>query len=56
MWACKQCKRILNGKICPVCKIEGTRNFQGTITIFDTNSEVAKKMGITAPGTYAIKV
>lgn len=54
--ACKQCKRILAGKMCPVCKIEGSRSYQGVIVVFDTNSELAKKMGITAPGQYALKV
>ena len=54
--ACKQCRRIISGKICPVCKIEAARNYQGVIVVFDTNSEIAKKMGITAPGQYALKV
>lgn len=55
--ACKNCKRILKGTTCPVCKTSNiTTNFQGTIIIFDVNSEVAKKLGITAPGKYAIKV
>ena len=54
--ACKQCRRILAGKTCPVCKIEGARNYQGVIVVFDANSDIAKKMGITAPGQYALKV
>jgi DNA-directed RNA polymerase subunit E" len=54
--ACRQCKRIVRGNLCPVCKVETTTNFQGTVVILDTESEIAKKLGITAPGTYAIRV
>jgi DNA-directed RNA polymerase subunit E" len=56
--ACKQCKRIIiRGSVCPVCKTsELTSSFQGTVVIFDADSEIAKKLGITAPGKYAIKV
>lgn len=56
--ACRDCKRIIiKGTDCPVCKTNNTTtNFQGTIVIFDVESAVAKKLGITAPGVYAIKV
>lgn len=56
--ACKQCKRIITkGSICPVCKTsEVTSSFQGVVVIFDVQSEIAKKLGITVPGKYAIKV
>ncbi|MEM7819320.1 MAG: transcription elongation factor subunit Spt4 [Candidatus Aenigmatarchaeota archaeon] len=56
--ACKQCKRILTkGSVCPVCKTsELTPNFQGIVVIFDVESEIAKKLGITALGKYAIKI
>ncbi|MBI5347679.1 MAG: DNA-directed RNA polymerase subunit E'' [Candidatus Aenigmarchaeota archaeon] len=55
--ACRQCKRIVEGSICPVCKTADlTSNFQGTVAIFDVESEIAKKLSITAPGKYAIKV
>ena len=55
--ACRQCKRILKGTTCPVCKTSNiTTSFQGTIVIFDVESDVAKKLGVTAPGKHAIKV
>lgn len=55
--ACKQCKRIIEKNVCPVCKSsETTTQFQGIIFINDVESEIAKKMGITAPGKYAIRV
>ena len=54
--ACRQCKRIVRGNTCPVCKVETTTNFQGIVVIFDIESDIAKKLNITAPGTYAIRV
>lgn len=55
--ACKICRRLVKGSVCPVCKTnELTRNWKGILVIFDTESEVAKEAGITAPGKYAIKV
>jgi len=56
--ACKICKRIIpQGNICPNCKAgETTPNFQGIIFVFDRESEIAKKIGITEPGKYALKV
>lgn len=56
--ACKICKRVITkGNICPSCKSSDTTgSFQGTVVIFSTESELAKKMGITEPGKYALKV
>ncbi len=56
--ACKACKRILvKGSVCPVChSTDITTSFQGVVVIFDVESEIAKRLGITAPGKYAVKV
>jgi DNA-directed RNA polymerase subunit E" len=56
--ACKLCKAIIvKGNVCPVCRsTETTSSFQGTVTVFDTDSEIGKKLGIKAPGKYAVKV
>ncbi len=56
--ACKNCKAIvMKGNVCPICKsTDLTSSFQGTIVIFDVESEIAKRLGITAPGKYAIRV
>ena len=55
MKACKTCKRIVKGNMCPVCKnTELTRSYQGVVVVFDLESEIAKKLGITAPDTYAV--
>ncbi len=55
--ACKICKRIVEGNICVVCNSDNlTSNYQGVVVIFSSDSEVAKKLGITVPGEYALKV
>jgi DNA-directed RNA polymerase subunit E" len=55
--ACKECRRLVKGNICPVCKSSNlTKNWRGIAIILDINSEIAQVMGITAPGRYAIKV
>lgn len=55
--ACKQCKRIIEGDICPMCKsTELSRNWRGVVVVMDPNSEIAKAMGITAPGRYVLEV
>jgi DNA-directed RNA polymerase subunit E" len=55
---CRSCKRVLEkGNVCPVCKsTDLTTSFQGTVMIFDVESDIAKKLGIAAPGRYALKV
>ncbi|MCX6816042.1 MAG: DNA-directed RNA polymerase subunit E'' [Candidatus Aenigmarchaeota archaeon] len=56
--ACKSCKAlVIKGSVCPICKgTDLTSSFQGIVYIFDVESEIAKKLGITASGKYAIKV
>ena len=55
--ACKNCRRLVKGNLCPICKSsEVTSSWKGVLVIFDANSEIAKEAGITAPGKYAIRV
>ncbi|MDD5416439.1 MAG: DNA-directed RNA polymerase subunit E'' [Candidatus Aenigmarchaeota archaeon] len=55
--ACKLCRRIVKGNICPVCKTtELSKNWKGVLIVIETDSEIAKKAGITAPGRYAVTV
>ena len=56
--ACKNCRFISNGPVCPNCKSTNlSDDWSGLVVILDTqNSEVAKRMGITAPGRYALRV
>ena len=55
---CINCKLFVIGSQCPICK--GTKfsdNWKGRIIIIDpNNSEIAKKVGITVKGEYAIKI
>lgn len=55
---CKTCKIFVKGDKCPICGgTSFTTNWKGRITITNAEkSEIAKKMGITKDGEYAIKV
>ena len=56
--ACKKCRLFVEGNECPICKgNQFSTNWQGRIVILDPNkSDIAKKIGITVKGEYAIKV
>lgn len=55
--ACKGCQFITDQTTCPRCAMETSKEWQGMVAIADyTKSEIAKQMGITANGTYALKV
>lgn len=56
--ACKNCRFISNGPVCPNCKSTNlSDDWSGLVVILDPSiSEVAKKMGITAAGRYALRV
>ncbi len=56
--ACRKCKAVTTGKICPVCKSSDlTPDWSGIVLVVDpTNSEISKTLGITKKGKYAIKV
>ncbi len=56
--ACKNCKTIYEGEKCPECGgKEFTTEFKGKIIILNPDqSEIAKKVNIKKPGTYAIKI
>lgn len=56
--ACKNCKFISNGPICPNCKSTNlSDDWSGLVVIVDPSaSEVAKRMGIKAAGRYALRV
>jgi len=55
---CKNCKRFVEGNVCPVCKgNQFTNVYQGKLFIIDANkSYIAKQLAITEKGKYAIKV
>lgn len=56
--ACKKCKAITTGKVCPVCKsTELSADWSGIVIVFDAdNSQVASTLEIKAPAKYALKV
>jgi DNA-directed RNA polymerase subunit E" len=56
--ACKKCRAITIGKVCPVCKsTELSSDWSGTIVIFDSkNARDASTLQISTPHNYALKV
>ena len=56
--ACRTCHLITRQLICPQCHTHTlSTDFTGIIIILDAkNSGMAKKMSITVPGKYALKV
>jgi len=55
---CRNCHRVVEGNVCPICKTSSfTTDWSGYVVILDPKrSEIAKKMGITLKGKYALKV
>jgi DNA-directed RNA polymerase subunit E" len=56
--ACKNCRMISAGPVCPNCKSTNlSDDWTGVVIVVDpNNSEIAKKMIIKTPGKYAIRV
>lgn len=55
--ACKDCRRLVKGDVCPACKTSDlTTGWKGLAIIIDPNSEIAEKMDINSTGRYAIKM
>ncbi len=57
--ACKDCKRVIEkGNVCPGCGGTNlTTSWKGAVAIFNPQeSEIAKNMGISLPGKYALRL
>ncbi len=56
--ACRKCKFVTTGKVCPVCKsADLTPDWSGIALVVDpSNSQIAKTLGITEKGKYALRV
>lgn len=59
--ACKKCHLVIDAPetaVCPLCQgTDFTEKFNSIAQIFNAEkSEVAAKMGIHAPGRYAVKI
>lgn len=55
---CKRCRIFFDGNECPICKSSVTAAvWRGRLFMADKdNSVIAKKIGLTQNGEYAIKV
>ena len=56
--ACRKCKFVTTGKVCPVCKSSDlTPDWNGVVLVVQPeSSKIAQTLGITAKGKYALKV
>lgn len=56
--ACRKCKFVTTGKVCPECKSSDlTPDWTGIVLVVEPgSSQIASTLGITAKGKYAIKV
>jgi len=56
--ACRKCKFVTMGKVCPACKSSDlSPDWNGVVLVVDpSNSQIARTLGITAKGKYALKV
>jgi len=58
--ACLKCKALvpLDVEVCPNCgNREFSEDWEGLVIVFDVEgSQIAKKLNITKPGRYAIKL
>ncbi|NPV61903.1 MAG: DNA-directed RNA polymerase, subunit E'' [Methanotrichaceae archaeon] len=56
--ACRECHRIVEGLVCPICGSSSlSKDWNGYVLVVDPKgSEIAKRLEITLPGRYALKV
>ena len=55
--ACKQCSFISEEDTCPRCGGQTSREWQGYLVVIDyEKSDIAKQMGISSNGKYALRV
>ena len=56
--ACRKCKPVTIGKLCSVCKsTDLSPDWSGVALVVDpTTSHIAKTLGITTKGKYALRV
>lgn len=56
--ACKKCRLIVKGDVCPVCKdSQLTKTWEGYIVLVNADgSQVAEAIGARTPGKYALKI
>jgi DNA-directed RNA polymerase subunit E" len=55
--ACKNCSYLTEEDECPKCGGATSKEWQGYVVILDhTRSEIARKMGISTNGKFALRV
>ena len=56
--ACRNCKSITEGSVCPLCGGASlSEDWIGYVVVLDPeNSEIAKRLKISQPGKYALRV
>lgn len=56
--ACRKCKFVTTGKVCPVCKSSDlTPDWNGIVLVVNPQgSQIAKTLGIKEKGKYALRV
>jgi DNA-directed RNA polymerase subunit E" len=56
--ACRNCKCINTGKVCQACSsADLSADWNGMVIVVDPeNSQIAKTLGITKNGKYALRV
>ncbi len=55
--ACRKCRLIVNGDVCPNCKESNlTKAFEGYILLINPEGEIGKAIGAATPGKYALKI
>jgi DNA-directed RNA polymerase subunit E" len=56
--ACRECHRIVEGLVCPICGSAAlSKDWSGYVVVIDPKgSIIAQRLGITLPGRYALKV
>ncbi len=56
--ACRKCKAVTTGKVCPICKSSDlSPDWSGIILVFDPEkSLIAGTLEIKKPSKYALKV
>lgn len=55
---CRTCRRFVRGATCPVCNASNlSTGWKGVVFVNSTaDSEIAKAIGVTAPGKYCLFV
>lgn len=56
--ACRRCKFVTPGKVCPACKSSDlTPDWSGIVLVVEPEiSQIAQTLGVSRKGKYALKV